>query len=161
MGTRRQLYTMGYEGLDIGAFIARLREAGVRAVVDVRELPLSRRKGFSKNAFREELERNGIGYLHAPPLGCPKDIRNQYRADNDWARYTRDFLAYLATQEANIRELAKFSNSTTACLVCFEADFSMCHRTYVARAAHRAGAPGVAHLTAKTVFPDLALQAAA
>ena len=51
--------------------------------------------------------------------------------------------------------------STPACLVCFEADYSTCHRTYVARAARQLGGPTVTHLTAKTALPDLGYQQAA
>lgn len=31
------------------------------------------------------------GYLQAPALGCPKPIRNQYKADGNWQTYTREF----------------------------------------------------------------------
>lgn len=155
------LFTFGYEGLDIAAFVARLHEAQVRTIVDVRELPLSRKKGFSKNALREHLAAVGIDYVHVPALGCPKEIRDHYRASVDWSRYTRDFLAYLQTQDASVRELAQRSRAATACLVCFEADYTMCHRTYVARAAKRFGAPVIKHLTVKTAFLDQPLQAAA
>lgn len=155
------LFTFGYEGLDIVAFVTRLHEAQVRMIVDVRELPLSRKKGFSKTAFREHLAAAAIGYVHTPALGCPKEIRNQYRSDGDWARYTREFLAHLQTQDASVRELAQQARATTACLLCFEADYTMCHRTYVARAAKRFGAPVIKHLTAKTAFLDQPLQAAA
>jgi uncharacterized protein YeaO (DUF488 family) len=99
--------------------------------------------------------------LHAPSLGCPKRIRDRYRNDSNWLRYTRDFLAYLKTQDATVRELAKLSRKTTACLVCFEADYSMCHRTYVARAANLTGAPSIKHLNAKTAALDLPLRAVA
>lgn len=155
------LYTFGYEGLDVQSFIARLHAARVDLVVDVRELPLSRKKGFSKNALREQLAAQGMGYIHMPNLGCPKHIRDQYRDDDDWARYTRDFMAYLQTQEAGVRELAQQARVATACLVCFEADYTLCHRTYVARAAQRFGAPAVKHLTAKTSILDQPLRAAA
>ncbi|WP_312414893.1 DUF488 domain-containing protein [Comamonas sp.] len=155
------LYTIGYEGLDINAFINRLRDAGVQTIVDVRELPLSRKKGFSKTAFREALSQFGISYLHVPALGCPKPVRDRYKADQDWAAYTKAFLAYVNTQEATVRELVKLTKTTKACLVCFEADFTMCHRTYVARAARRFGGPSVMHLTAKTSQADSDLRAVA
>ena len=155
------LFTFGYEGLTIQEFIARLIAGGVKTIVDVRELPLSRKKGFSKNSFSAALSEHGIAYLHVPALGCPKPVRNQYKADSNWRTYTRDFLAYVATQEAPIQELVKISRATTACLVCFEADFSMCHRTFVARAARQHGGPTVMHLTAKTALPDLGFQQAA
>lgn len=155
------LFTFGYEGLDIEAFLIRLREAQIQMIVDVRELPLSRKKGFSKTTLRDHLAAAGIAYCHMPALGCPRPIRNQYRADGDWSRYTKDFLAYLQTQENAVREIAQHSRSAAACLLCFEADYSMCHRTYVARATQRFGAPPVKHLTAKTAFLDQPLRAAA
>lgn len=159
--TTSYLYTFGYEGLDIATFIARLIRAGVRTIIDVRKLPLSRKKGFSKNALREQLAAADIGYFHAPPLGCPKEIRDRYRENGDWKEYTRDFMLHLRDQDSTVRELAKISRSTTACLICFEADYTMCHRSYVARAAYRVGAPCVKHLTAKTEFLDQTLRAAA
>ena len=87
------LFTLGYEGLAIDAFIERLIAAHVKTVVDVRELPLSRKKGFSKKSFCEALAAQGIAYQHAPALGCPKPVRNQYKLDSNWQTYTRDFLA--------------------------------------------------------------------
>ena len=155
------IFTLGYEGLSIDAFITRLQAAKVKTVVDVRELPLSRKKGFSKTAFSAALGAHGIAYFHAPALGCPKPIRNQYKADGDWKTYTRDFLKYIKTQDASLRELVKIAQATPACLVCFEADYSTCHRTYVARAARQLGGPTITHLTAKTALPDLGFQQAA
>jgi uncharacterized protein (DUF488 family) len=154
MSASKHLFTLGYEGLDIDAFVARVRGAGVKAIVDVRELPLSRKKGFSKSAFRDALGAAGLEYFHVPALGCPKDIRARYKEDGDWARYTKDFLAYIGGQDVIVRELVALSKTTAACLVCFEADYTMCHRTYVARAARSSGAPEVMHLTAKTALPD-------
>lgn len=161
MGSAHHLFTFGYEGLDISTFIARAQAVGVKTVVDVRELPLSRKKGFSKSSFREALAEAGIAYAHMPALGCPKAVRKRYKAGGSWATYTRGFLAYLATQQTTVSELVKIANATTACLVCFEADFTMCHRTYVARVAREHGGPAVTHLTSKTSFPDAARQAAA
>lgn len=152
--TTPALFTFGYEALTIERFIARLKDSRVNLIVDVRDLPLSRKKGFSKNAFREHLAAAGIGYEHRPALGCPKPVRDQYREDGDWADYTRGFLAHLGTVKTEVRNLAVTARDHRACLVCFEADFSACHRTYVARAVRAAGGPVVQHLTAKTVFAD-------
>lgn len=87
------LYTFGYETFDIDAFVTRAREAGVKAIVDVRELPLSRKKGFSKASFSASLAQADLAYFHAPALGCPRPIRDRYKADGDWVQYTRSFLA--------------------------------------------------------------------
>ena len=108
----------------------------------------------STTAFREHLAAAGIGYEHRPALGCPMPVRNQYRADGDWADYTRGFLAHLDTVKTEVRSLAAIVRDHRACLVCFEADFSACHRTYVARAVRRAGGPAVHHLSARTVVAD-------
>lgn len=148
------LFTFGYEGLAIDGFIARLKEAGVAVVVDVRELPLSRKKGFSKTAFAHALRDAGIAYTHVPTLGCPKPVRNQYRVDGNWKRYEKAFSSYLVTQASAVAGLAKFSKTTRACLVCFEADFNFCHRSLVARAAAGAGGAGVIHLTATAEIAD-------
>lgn len=155
------LYTFGYEGLAIDQYITRLQQVGVKTIVDVRQLPLSRKRGFSKRSFSEALEKSGIAYLHSPTLGCPKAIRDAYKISGDWDQYTTAFMAYLRTQDASIRELAKISRATNACLVCFEADFNFCHRTFVARAAHQHGASTVAHITAQTVTADSRLRVAA
>ncbi|MBA4341337.1 MAG: hypothetical protein C0423_04200 [Methylibium sp.] len=155
------LYTFGYEGLTIEAFIERLKQARVQLIVDVRELPLSRKKGFSKTAFREALAAAGIAYEHRAALGCPKPVRDRYKADGDWQAYTRGFHAHLASKKAEITDLTLTTQAQTACLVCFEADYVFCHRTYVARAARQAGAPAVQHLTARTVIADAPARLAA
>jgi uncharacterized protein (DUF488 family) len=152
------LYTFGYEGLDIESFVSRLVAAGIQSVVDVRELPLSRKKGFSKTALRERLAADGIAYFHVPALGCPKPIRDEYRITGDWKVYSRRFLAYMKSQSPTVEELAKFARSTSACLVCFEADYSFCHRTFVARAARATGGPEIKHLAARTAVLDRPLR---
>jgi len=155
------LFTFGYEGLSIDSFVARLKKAGVTVVIDVRELPLSRKKGFSKTAFGAALKRAGLVYGHKPVFGCPKPIRNQYKVDRNWKRYEKDFNAYLATQTAAVSDLAAFSKTTKACLVCFEADFNFCHRSLVARATATAGGASVVHLTATGETTDLPVALAA
>lgn len=156
-----KLYTFGYEGMCIDAWVARLKGAGVLKVIDVREVPISRKKGFSKNRFAGYLADAGISYVHARALGCPKAIRRQYKADGDWGRYTRAFMAYLDTQGESVRHLAKEARKETSCLVCFEADFNYCHRSIVARAATKMGGPQVVHLTAEKDLPDLPVRVAA
>jgi uncharacterized protein (DUF488 family) len=148
------LYTFGYEGLSIEQFITRLKKAGVTVVLDVRELPLSRKKGFSKTSFAEMLMRAGIAYAHMPVFGCPKPIRNQYKVDGSWKRYEKAFSSYLETQTEAVAGLAQYTKTATACLVCFEADFSVCHRSLVARASAAAGGARVIHLSATAATVD-------
>ena len=155
------LYTIGYEGLDLSTFLARLKESGVRRIVDVRELPLSRKKGFSKRALSAALVAHGIDYVHMNALGCPKEIRQRFKLDGDWQTYERRFREYLRTQGTAVREVAEMAKRKATCLLCFEADYSKCHRSLVARAAVAAGAPHLMHLTPETEVSDAPLRAAA
>lgn len=129
------LHTLGYEGVTLAAFIAQLKKARVATVADVRELPLSRKRGFSKTALSAALERVGIGYVHLPALGCPKPIRERYKHDGDWSAYTRAFGKHLDSNSAAVLGLARRATESRICLVCFEADFNFCHRSIVAAAA--------------------------
>ena len=69
-----------------------LHRHAVQTVVDVREVPLSRKPGFSKKTLSDTLKICGLQYVHIPKLGCPKPIRHRYRDDGDWAQYTASFL---------------------------------------------------------------------
>ena len=55
-----RIFTFGYEGLSLEAFIGRLKAAGVRTVLDVRATPLSRKAGFSKGALSAALRARPI-----------------------------------------------------------------------------------------------------
>lgn len=126
--------TIGYEKLDIDAFVSLLKEHEVDTVVDIRELPLSRKPGFSKKALTNILSLAGLEYIHMVELGCPKLVRDRYRKDGNWNRYTEGFLKHLETQEfaiAGLSDVVMFSNCA---LLCYEADHNFCHRSMVANA---------------------------
>ena len=52
----KQLFTIGYEGLDSERLVGVLRSAGVAVLADVRAVANSRKRGFSKTALRLGLE---------------------------------------------------------------------------------------------------------
>ena len=142
------IYTIGYEGLDMNGFLALLRKGNVETVVDVRQLPLSRKAGFSKKGLAETLKQHGFGYMHVPELGCPKPVRDAYRDNPDWSRYTKGFLQYLGSQDDVVIETAAMALTTNCALLCFEADYNYCHRKMVADAISRVGGMPVVHLHA-------------
>ncbi len=156
-----RVYTFGYEGLTLEAFIARLKAARVETVIDVRANPLSRKRGFSKRGLAGALENAGLTYRHAPAMGCPKPVRDRYKRDGDWTAYTQGFLAHLAGQSAELARVVEIAKASSSCFICFEADFNRCHRTFVARAAMRCASFNLAHLTAQTVIPDSVARPAA
>jgi uncharacterized protein (DUF488 family) len=152
-----RIFTIGYEGMDLGDFTAALARHGVETVVDVRELPLSRKRGFSKQALRHELQLAGFGYVHMVALGCPRPVRNGYKQDRDWARYTEGFMAHLGLRGEAIGELSDLAKVTSCALLCFEADYNFCHRSLVAEAVKRRGGLEVEHIVAARNGENLAL----
>ena len=153
------IYTIGYEGLALGQFLELLKANGIERLVDIREAPISRKAGFAKAALSEAVEGAGIRYSHVRALGCPKPIRDRYKGTGDWGRYARDFNIYLAAQEAALAELRSAAASARTCLLCYEADFNRCHRSFVAAAVAGPDGP-VRHIPVRPPSPqgELALE---
>lgn len=128
------VFTIGYEGLNIDTFMSLLADNDIDTVVDIRELPLSRKPGFSKKALANVLNLSGREYVHMVDLGCPKPVRDHYREDCNWKRYTEGFLKHLKMQEEAIAEVSALVASSNCVLLCYEADFNYCHRSMVANA---------------------------
>lgn len=129
----KKIITIGYEGADLGDFLATLKLLEVTTLLDIRELPISRRKGFAKTALREAVQSVGIDYRHEPRLGSPKAIRHQLREDSDYSRFFRDFAKHLKKQGPLLAALANELSGTVA-LLCYERDHETCHRKSVASA---------------------------
>lgn len=129
----RSLFTIGYEGANIGDFLATLSLKKVDVLLDVRELPTSRRKGFSKRALAEHLEKAGISYCHDKRLGSPREIRHQLYADGNYDVFFRDFSEYLTSHIGLIKVLSEELTGNVA-LMCYERDPNTCHRKVVAEA---------------------------
>ncbi|MBB4274099.1 DUF488 domain-containing protein [Rhizobium mongolense] len=128
----KTVYTIGYEGTDIERFVKTLTAVGVEAVADVRAVPLSRKKGFSKNSLRSHLESAGIKYLAMQELGDPKEGREAAKA-GDYDRFRTIYSAHVDQPEsaAAIGKLATASEEQAVCLLCFERDPKTCHRFIV------------------------------
>lgn len=125
----KEIWTLGYEGHSPESLTLRLREAGIQRVIDIRELPLSRKAGFSKRALALGLAAAGIEYSHMRALGTPRDIRHAYKAGGDHADLRRGYLAHLRTQPAALKELEAIASGERCALLCVEADPAGCHRT--------------------------------
>lgn len=127
------VFTIGYEGTDIVRFVQTLQSVGIEVLADVRAVPLSRKKGFSKNALKEAVEAVGIKYESYQELGDPKPGREAAKAGNfDEFRliYTRHIESDTASKAVKI--LADLAGSSKTCLLCFERDPKTCHRRIVA-----------------------------
>lgn len=123
--------TIGYEGLSIDEFIDILHAHGVKALVDVRELPLSRKPGFSKKVLALALEKENIEYIHMRSLGAPREVRHKLREDGNWENYCQQYNLILDECEDDLAELQKLAQQSKIVLLCFERDFSICHRSLI------------------------------
>jgi uncharacterized protein (DUF488 family) len=150
------LFTIGYEGAAQSSILEALLHHDVETLVDIRELPQSRKPGFSKTALATAVTGHGMKYMHMRALGTPRDIRHQRRIDHDQDAFREAFLQYLATQDEAIQDLAERVNRETCCLMCFEADARLCHRWFVAEAVVRKSgdAMAIVHLSAEPVHHE-------
>lgn len=130
------IYTVGYEGLTIDAYIEKLKTNKISMIVDVRKNPLSRKKGFSKKSLCSSLEEKGIKYLHLPGLGVPSEHRKDLASDQsyrDLFEFYRGTILPKASSELCV--IAIFiNNGENVALTCFEREAWRCHRSEVARA---------------------------
>ncbi len=132
-GELRKIYTIGYEGRTLDEFIDELHEYGIQRLVDIRELPLSRKNGFSKKSLMKELELSGIDYISMPVLGAPRELRHELRSKlMTIYEFLEAYKEYLQRNLNALRELEKYASTTTTAIMCFEADWRECHRSVVA-----------------------------
>jgi uncharacterized protein (DUF488 family) len=127
------LHTIGYEKARLADVVAALKATGVETLIDVRDRPQSRRPGFSKNQLAAGLEEAGIRYVGLKALGTPPEGREANRK-REWDRFWRIVDDKLATAEAEhaLQEAAELASKTPTCLLCYEADHRICHRSRVA-----------------------------
>jgi uncharacterized protein (DUF488 family) len=160
-----KLFTLGYEGLSVDAYVDALRENGVGIVLDVRETPWSRKPGFSKAPLEAALAEAGIRYAHVRSAGNPAEIRKSGAdAAEILARYREHLAAHGKIVDDLLLMVEQWSDGgRPACLTCFERAPSACHRSIIAEAMaartpdleviHLGGTSTSAHESPRT--PDL------
>lgn len=120
------LYTVGYAGFTIDAFVALLRSLGVAVVCDVRSVPYSRRHpAFNLRALRARLAAEGVAYLFlGRELGARRSEEEAYTGDRvDFAR-VRELEGFRSA----LRRLVALLASGPAAVLCAERDPVTCHR---------------------------------
>ncbi len=128
---RPAVYSLGYEGLSIDAFLDAVLKAGIQVVIDSRHNPISRKYGFSKNTLAEKCLDVGITYHQFSAVGIPSKIRNQIQDRQTlWDFYTEEILA--KNSEA-LKSIANICKNAPSVLICFERKPEDCHRHIIAR----------------------------
>ena len=127
------LFTIGYSKHTPDSLFERLKSAGVRMLVDVRELPISRKIGFAKSALASWAAKFGIEYRHVKLLGVPAEMRHRKRDGGiETDDYMAEFRNLLQTRSDSLREALELAVSLPCCLLCLEERPEDCHRTIVA-----------------------------
>jgi uncharacterized protein (DUF488 family) len=127
------IHTIGYEGAPLGEFIDALRQAEITQLIDVREIPWSRRGEYTKKILSGALIDAGIQYLHLKSLGNPKESRDAAKS-GDMDTYRRLFARHLETEaaQAGLAQVVEMTRAGMVCLMCLERQPERCHRSMVA-----------------------------
>lgn len=128
----KKIFTIGYEGRTPEKFIMKLKNNGVHQIIDVRERPISRKKGFSKSALMQCLKEEGIEYIHMPLLGSPSDIRHEYKDGGSEILFFERYRAYASSIPDEIELLDQYASDAPSALMCFEQSHVHCHRKVLA-----------------------------
>ena len=127
--------SVGYEQFkDSREFARLLQGAGVEQVIDVRELPISRRRGYAKTALSQTMADVGIRYVHMRALGNPKPYRDLYKAGHRRQGREKYRRHLLENQRAALDELIELLRERRSALMCLEHDPIACHRTVIVEA---------------------------
>jgi uncharacterized protein (DUF488 family) len=146
----KQLFTIGYEGAELADFLVTLAACGITQIIDVRDVPVSRKRGFSKNVLAEALAAKGIAYIHLKDLGDPKPGREAARR-GDYSLFSTIYAAHLKTDaaQAALTVAANEAGQRVSCLLCFERAHEHCHRNMVAVALAQSAGFSIRHVGVK------------
>jgi hypothetical protein len=125
----QMLFTIGYEGVSVEKYLNTLIQNDVRVLCDVRNNPLSRKFGFSKNNLQKYLGNIGIEYVHIPELGIVSEKRKNLNDDEDYQSLFKNYKASLPQRKESLEQVYQlFQTKSRIALACFEHDPSHCHR---------------------------------
>jgi uncharacterized protein (DUF488 family) len=128
-----KIFTIGFTKKPAETFFNRLKEAGVRRLVDVRLNNVSQLAGFAKKNDLRYFARAicDIEYVHATELAPTAEILDPYKKrKGDWGLYERQFLDLMA--ERKIENTTPRDMVDHGCLLCSEELPHHCHRRLVA-----------------------------
>ena len=129
-----KLFTIGFTKKSAETFFTRLKNAGVKRLIDVRLNNVSQLAGFTKKDDLRYFTKVicNIEYVHLPELAPTADILNAYKKakNGDWQLYEQRFLELIRSRHiegSTPRELLD-----GGCLLCSEEKPHHCHRRLVA-----------------------------
>ena len=127
------VYTAGYEGKNVDAFLNGLTQTGIAHLIDVRMNPIARRYGFHRSTLTRLCGWLGIQYSHVPSLGIASELRQQLDSAEAYRSLFRQYeKTTLKTERAAIDTVSAWVVKSPSVLVCMEAEPSCCHRARLA-----------------------------
>lgn len=127
--TEQMLFTIGYEGKSIEAFMNILIRNDIRVLCDVRKNPLSRKFGFSNSKLEHTLETIGIEYINIPELGIESDKRSSLETISDYQCLFSEYAKTFSNLKSHLDRLYSLLYSNIRIVImCFEKEPEMCHR---------------------------------
>lgn len=130
------LYTIGYEGLSVEAYLLKLIKNDIKALIDVRNKPQSMKYGFSKKTLSAFCESIGIQYYHFPEVGIESNQRQNLDNQSDYEvlfqQYRKNCLT--TTLETQTKIIKLLNKHKRIALTCFEENHNQCHRKHLANA---------------------------
>lgn len=128
------LFLTGYEKESLVVFLKKLKREKITTLIDIREIPLSRKNGFSKPNLKKELSKQGIMYYHFPGLGSPTGLRRRLKDTGDYLSFFKKYREYISGKRGLVNKLVDLvvKNGDNSALLCFERHSDLCHRSIVA-----------------------------
>lgn len=128
-----EICSIGFTQKTAEQFFTRIKEAGIRLLLDVRLNNVSQLAGFAKRAdlafFLKEI--CGADYLHEPMLAPTQEMLDAYRGKAaSWQEYETRFLALMAERQIE-RNLDRALFERPTVLLCSEPTPDRCHRRLV------------------------------
>ena len=129
-----EVYTIGFTKKNAREFFGRLKQAGIRRLVDIRLHNASQLAGFTKKEdLRFFLEAVcGAEYVHEPLLAPTQALLDDYKKrKGSWEEYQAGFLRLM--EERRIEHaLGRDLLDRPTVLLCSEPEPDCCHRRLVA-----------------------------
>lgn len=128
-----RLFTIGFTKKSAEEFFTKLKDAGVKRLIDVRLHNVSQLAGFAKkDDLRYFLQTIcGIEYIYKLELAPTKELLDAYKKQKgEWSVYEAGFLELMAARK--IENMVSNELLDGACLLCSEDEPIHCHRRLVA-----------------------------
>ena len=130
------LYTIGYEGISLEAYLNKLIKHDIKVLVDVRNNPLSQKFGFSKSQLIKYCEGLNIEYIHFADVGIQSEYRQELKVQKDYDSLFDSYKKKTLPKTISTQEkiLAVLMEKSRIALTCFEANICQCHRKHLSEA---------------------------